>query len=166
MNSSLILYIYKNKQKYQILAQRKGFKEFIQYAQILCNFYLCVSSDEKYGILIKDILTKNTGIKFKESIIKRKTPNDFYPQKKNTIIFDHNLDIWESKENENVINTKYFYAEHSNIFKDNQNPSRTIKDFKKRYKCFYHHMSNKNWQIQKIRKFAVVHLFKLMKDKI
>ena len=66
------------------------------------------------------------------------------------------MDVWESKENENAINTKYFFAEHSYIFKDNQNPSRTKKDYKNKYKCFYHHMSSKNWQIQNIRKCVVV----------
>ena len=162
---------------YTILILRKGFKEFIQYVEPLCTFHISTLGCENYGNEVKNILNEYTGIDFIRykgrvySNESTKTLDDLYLSKERTIIFDDNVNVWKNKNNEYVINTKFFYDEEcaminleENLSENSNKSERDI--FKKTYKFFYNHMNPKNWKKQEIKECTDVpfYQFKQIKD--
>ena len=162
---------------YTILILRKGFKEFIQYAEPLCTFHISTLGCENYGNEVKNILNEYTGISFIRykgrinSSEYTKSLDDLFLSKERAIIFDDNVNVWKNKDNEHVINTKYFYDEECAMLNqeklNRQNSGKTEReDFKKTYKFFYNRMNSKNWLKQDIKECTDIpfYQFKQMKD--
>ena len=120
---------YNNKVIYTVLIIRKGLKEFIQYIKRLCNFHISTLGAENYGNEIKDILSEYSGvpfIRYKGRLYEEeytKNISDLYIEKDKTVIFDDNLRVWENikRDNEHVINAKFFFDEECAMLSANNN---------------------------------------------
>ena len=163
---NIISFNYKNNVIYTALIIRKGLKEFIKYIEPLCNFHISTLSYPSYGEEIIKILSEYLGITFiryKARFENEFTKNikDLLIQKENTIIFDDNVNIWENKDNENVINTKFFFDEECamiNIAKNEENEKFKYdkNTFLKSYRFFYNKIKDKkkntnDWKEQFVR---------------
>ena len=125
----MISFNYDNKVLYSMLIIRKGLKEFLEYAKSFCNFHISTLGAETYGSEIKKILTDHCRVefdRFKGRIYRfecEKNICDLYIERRNTIVFDDNLRVWnnKSKDNENVIISKFFFDEECAINNENAN---------------------------------------------
>ena len=172
---------YNNKVIYTVLIIRKGIKEFIQYVKRLCNFHISTLGAENYGNEIKDILSEYSGvpfIRYKGRLYEEeysKNISDLYINKEKTVIFDDNIRVWENKkkDNEHVINTKFFFDEECamiNINNENNNNNYSDKFcseidlFIKSYRTFSYNRIKPNnndhnfldWKKQQIIEYATV----------
>ena len=127
----MISFKFNNKVLYTALIIRKGLKEFLNYVSPLCNFHISTLGAESYGNEVKDILGEYAGvdfIRYKGRVYSNeycKNISDLYINTENTVIFDDYLRVWENdnKDNEQVINTKFFFDEECAMLNNNTNYS-------------------------------------------
>ena len=198
----MISFKFNNKVIYTALIIRKGLKEFLNYVSPLCNFHISTLGAESYGNEVKDILTEYTGeefIRFKGRVYSNefcKNISDLYINSENTVIFDDYIRVWENKnkDNEQVINTKYFFDEecamlnnigNNNIInnisgekknKDNDAKVTEIELFIKSYRTLCYNkikdkddknlLFNEDWKVQNIIEYQNIpfYLFNSNKD--
>ena len=154
----IIKFEYDKKYLYSAFVIRKGLKEFLEYTQKFCNFYINTLGIENYGLKIKDILEKIFKIKFKgfkgrtNNSIRNKFLYDLSLKQKNTIIFDDKLIVW-SKDNGNVIISKVFIDKKIILDKlKNIDLEKNISLFLVDYSPFVFYQSSKNdWQNQTLK---------------
>ena len=166
----MISFFFNNKVLYAVLIIRKGLKEFINYVKPLCNFHISTLGAENYGNEIKDILSEYSGVEFiryKGRLYFNeysKNISDLYISREKTVIFDDNIKVWQNqtRDIENVINTKFFYDEECASLNavDDNNKSDTIfyeiDLFLKSYRCLFYckikENKNKNtdWKVQQL----------------
>lgn len=178
---NIISFNYKDIVIYTIFIIRKGFKEFIKYIEPLCTFHISTLGCENYGNEVRTILDEYSGVDF----IRYKARNnnneyskkldDLYLSNEKAVIFDDNVKVWKNKDNEHVINTKFFYDEECAMININernkQNNNLDYKynkdDFKKTYKFFYNGIDNNNlydWKEQKINECNNIPFYQFKKS--
>ena len=179
----MISFNYNNRVIYTILIIRKGLKEFIKYVEPLCNFHISTLSYNNYGDEIKKILSESFNIEFSRYKARydnnefTKKIEDLLIEKEKTIIFDDNVNVWINKDNEHVINTKFFYDEECamiNLIESNEqdeNLKYSKENFLKTYRFFYNKIKEKNnnnsdWKEQIIKECFNIpfYQFKLESD--
>ena len=154
----IIKFEYNGKYIYSAFVIRKGLKEFLEYTQKFCNFYINTLGIENYGQKIKDILEKIFKIKFKgfkgrtNNSIRNKFLYDLSLEQKNTIIFDDKIIAW-SKDNGNVIISKLFIDKKIILDKlKNIKLEKNISLFLIDYSPFVFYQSSKNdWLNQTLK---------------
>ena len=104
---------------YTYFVFREGISEFVNYIKDFCNFHVRTQSIKVYSEKIIEKLEEITGIKFDEKIAR--TPENQQRLKSirefknkninnnNTIIFDDKISVWDEKDMNNVIQSKFFF---------------------------------------------------------
>ena len=130
----LISFKFNNKVLYTALIIRKGLKEFLKYVSPLCNFHISTLGAENYGNEVKDILSEYANvdfIRYKGRVYSNeycKNISDLYINSENAVIFDDYLRVWENenKDNEQVINSKFFFDEECAMLNNSNNNSKEL----------------------------------------
>lgn len=166
---------------YTIFIIRKGFKEFIKYIEPLCTFHISTLGCENYGNEVRNILNEYSGAEFirykgrNNNNEYSKKLDDLYLSKERALIFDDNVNVWKNKDNEYVINTKFFYDEECaminlnerNKQNNNHNYIYNKEDFKNTYKFFYNGIKNNNlydWKEQEIKQCNNIPFYQFKKS--
>ena len=178
----MISFNYEDMVIYALLIIRNGFKEFIQYVDPLCTFHINTLGCENYGNEVRNILTEYSGanfIRYKGRIGNNeynKKIDDLFLGRAKTIIFDDNVNVWKDKDNEYVINSKFFYDEECSMLnlKEINNQNNNFKydkeDFKKKYKFYYNHIKSKkhkfnDWKKQEIKECSNIPFYQFKQSK-
>ena len=151
----IINFEHKGNNMIAVFTIRKGLKEFFDFTQSFCNFYVSTLGFEAYGSNIKEILQNKFDIIFlgfkgrKNLNEKNKYLYDLNLDKKNTVIFDDKPAVWKH-DKENVIISKLFTDKEINyeILK-RKYLQHNIDHFLRDYGPFFYYKSSpENWQKQ------------------
>ena len=183
----MISFKFNNKVLYAALIIRKGLKEFLNYVSPLCNFHISTLGAESYGNEVKDILSEYTGVEFiryKGRMYNEeycKNIADLYINGENVVIFDDYARAWENntKDNEQVIITKYFFDEQCSMLHDinyakekNEENKNAIEAFLKSYKtlCYSkikdpkNNISESDWKNHEIIEYQNIPFYQFKKS--